>query len=132
MGTHEVASASAPTVLLVEDYEAFARLLRRAFASDGRFRVIGSVSDAASAIDMAAAHRPAVVVLDDVLPGMSGLDALPAIREVSPRSLVVMYSATLSTSSADEALELGAVAVVSKLDPIRVLLEVIGDSLALG
>lgn len=81
------------TVLIVDDHASFRRLARRLFEEAG-FRVVGEASDGRSAVAAAHELQPDLVLLDVMLPDISGLevarllDSLPAlaIMLVSSRS----------------------------------------------
>jgi DNA-binding response OmpR family regulator len=81
------------TVLIVDDHASFRRLARRLFEEAG-FLVVGEASDGGSAVEAARELAPSLVVLDVMLPDISGLevarsfDALPALSVllVSSRS----------------------------------------------
>jgi len=90
---------SAIRVLLVDDHTLFRRGLKALLAGDARFAVVGEAGDAGEAQRQAAALQPDVVLLDNHLPGVSGVAALVGLREVSPGSRVLML--TVSEDEAD-------------------------------
>lgn len=81
-------------VLVVDDTEDIRLLLRFALDHDERFVVVGEAGTGEDAVDHCRNDCPDVVLLDCMLPGMSGLDALPVIREACPRTKIVMTSAS--------------------------------------
>ena len=83
----------AKTVLLVDDAPDLRTLLQVALERDGRFVVVGEATNGAEAISMASGLQPDIIVLDQMMPVMSGLDALPRIRDVAPAAKVVLFSA---------------------------------------
>ncbi|MDQ4133923.1 MAG: EAL domain-containing protein, partial [Actinomycetota bacterium] len=91
------APASAPPdnrqrVLLVDDDGSMRRLLCL-LLEDGRgFTVVGEAADGREAVAVARHLRPDVVVLDLAMPGIGGLEALPAIHAVVPQSQIVVFS----------------------------------------
>lgn len=89
------------TVLIVDDAELFREALRAAFDSEG-FDVVAAASGAMEGIDLAKKHRPDLVMLDLLMPGMSGLEVVGAITKASPGSRVVLLT---SSESADDLLE---------------------------
>ena len=66
-------------VLVVDDHTLFRRGLVALLSADGRFEVVGEAGDAGEALRVAAAARPDVVLLDNHLPGVAGVDALPGL-----------------------------------------------------
>ena len=60
-----------PTVLIVDDAELFREALRAAFVQEG-FKVVAVAPDAMSAIDRLRESQPDLVILDLLMPGMSG------------------------------------------------------------
>ena len=86
-------------VLLVDDHTLFRRGLKALLAGDARFVVVGEAGDAGEAQRQAAVLQPDVILLDNHLPGVAGVDALAGLREVSPGSRVLML--TVSEDEAD-------------------------------
>jgi DNA-binding NarL/FixJ family response regulator len=78
------------------------------------FETVREATLATEAIALAELVQPDVVVLDLSLPGMSGLQAIPILRLVSPRSAVVVFSAYDIWREAS--LEAGAHSYVEKSD----------------
>ncbi|HVE46320.1 MAG TPA: EAL domain-containing protein [Acidimicrobiales bacterium] len=93
-------AASAPagplTVLLVDDQVTFRRAARTALELEGCFDVVAEAGDGAEAIRLAELHQPDLVLLDLVMPGMGGLEALPHILEVAPATKVAFLTALQS------------------------------------
>jgi diguanylate cyclase (GGDEF)-like protein/PAS domain S-box-containing protein len=80
-------------VLLVDDRREVRAAIKMAMELDGAFEVIAQAEDGTEAIDAAARLQPDMVVLDLVMPGMGGLEALASIRTVAPRAAVVLLTA---------------------------------------
>ena len=72
------------TVLIVDDAELFRAALAAAVKEEG-FEVIATAADAMSAISLAKEHQPDIVLLDVLMPGMSGLEVVAAINQESPK-----------------------------------------------
>jgi DNA-binding NarL/FixJ family response regulator len=89
----------AASVLIVDDHPLTREALSSLLGREG-FDVVGTAVSGQEAIECAEAVQPDLVLLDLTMPGMDGLTALPAIRERSPRSEVVV----LTASDAEEAL----------------------------
>ena len=81
---------------------------------DAGFETIREATLATEAISLAELSQPDVIVLDLSLPGMSGLQAIPILKLVSPRSVVVVFSAYDIWREAS--VEAGALSYVDKSD----------------
>jgi CheY-like chemotaxis protein len=79
------------TALIVDDHPSFRRFARKLLESAG-YVVVGDAEDGASAIDAVVALRPDVVLLDVMLPDMTGFDVAKALVDRSERPLVVLTS----------------------------------------
>lgn len=104
------------TAVIVDDSGSIRLLLKGILEGIG-LSVLQTVSNGHEAIEAARKHLPEVVTLDVDMPGMSGLIALPLIRDVSPQSKIVMV-----TGNADKALVQKAVAGGARgyiLKPLR-------------
>jgi len=78
------------SLFVVDDEESIREGVEAAFGSRYRIR---SFSDAESFLSAIRGEKPDMVLLDIGLPGMSGLDALQAIREIDPDILVIIITA---------------------------------------
>jgi DNA-binding NarL/FixJ family response regulator len=116
-------------VLVVDDDPAMRTLLRTALDLDPRFDLVDEAEDGLRAIALAATHQPDAVVLDAMMPDLNGIDAIPAIRAVSMRSQVVVFSALVSDQTMEIALAQGADAVLAKTASIEDLLTTLSAAL---
>ncbi len=103
------------SVLVVDDEPAFREGLRQALKQEGF--VVHLAADGEEALEVFDAHRPDLVLLDVMLPRMSGIDVCRRIRAVD-ETPVIMVSARNEEIDAVVALEVGADDYVSK--PYRV------------
>ena len=96
------------TVLVVDDHPDLCELLARLLRLGGHAAACST--DGAEALDLVRREPPGLVVLDVMMPGMSGLDVLAALR-ADPETAavpVVMYSAFADPAARRKALALGA------------------------
>ena len=96
------------TVLVADDAEATRQGLAELLADTSEFLCVASVGDARAAIAKAAHYQPDIAVLDVMMPSGGGLAAALGIREVSPRTRVLAYSAAADRSSVVQMLRNGA------------------------
>lgn len=115
------------TVVLADDVPELRRLLGQILHWSARFTVLGEAADGAEAIELAEEHEPDVLLLDISMPVMDGMEALPRIREVSPRTKIVVLSGFEAERLAKTALELGAAAYIEKGVPPSLLISELLD-----
>lgn len=106
---------SGPLILIVEDEASFVDALEIGLAREG-FRTLVA-TDGAEALDVFASARPDLVLLDVMLPRVSGIDVCRQIRQKS-KVPIIMVTAKASEIDTVVGLEVGADDYVAK--PYRV------------
>ena len=96
------------TLLVVDDHNLFRRGLVALLGQDPGLKVVGEAGDAAQAMRLAPALRPDVILLDNHLPGVTGVDAIRGLREVLPSSRVLMLTVSEDAQDLSTALRNGA------------------------
>ncbi len=100
---------SAPIrLLVVDDHTLFRRGLIALLAGDARFCVVAEAGDAGVAQRRAAEEQPDLILLDNHLPGVNGVDALAGLREAAPRARVLMLTVSEDQRDLAAALRAGA------------------------
>ncbi|MCP4458546.1 MAG: response regulator [Cytophagales bacterium] len=94
-------------ILIVDDSSYIRSMLKTTFEENG-YDVIGTAQDGESAIDLALELTPDVITLDNVLPDMTGIDVLKALKEKELISKVIMISAVGQQSTITEGIANGA------------------------
>jgi DNA-binding NarL/FixJ family response regulator len=97
------------TVLIVDDHEQLRALMRQIVAETSDLRVVGEAADGAEAMRLVQTLRPAIVLLDLGLPGVSGLEVLRWLKVEYPETKVIIvtvhtenaYRQTAEASGAD-------------------------------
>ena len=79
-------------VLIADDHALVRSGLRMLLESDGEYEVVAEAGNAEEAVRLARLEKPDVVLLDVVMPGRSGLDALADVREAAPEAKVLVLS----------------------------------------
>jgi two-component system, NarL family, nitrate/nitrite response regulator NarL len=79
-------------ILVVDDHKLFRRGLTALLSRDPQFLVIADAADAGEAQRRAHELQPDLILLDNHLPGVSGVDALPGLREAAPGARVLMLT----------------------------------------
>ncbi len=101
-------SPSPIRVLVVDDHTLFRRGLIALLSSQAQLQVVGEAGDAGNAERLAAELQPQVILLDNHLPGVSGVQALPAIKAAAPQAQVLMLTMSESEADLGAALRAGA------------------------
>ena len=94
-----------PLVLAVDDEAGILRLIKLELSTQG-FRVV-TAEDGTSALKMAEEHRPDILLLDIVMPDMTGLEVMRKLRE-RVNTPVILLTAKGSDSDKVKGLEMGA------------------------
>lgn len=115
------------TVVLADDVPELRRLLRQILHWSARFTVVAEAADGTEAIALAEEHEPDILLLDISMPVMDGMEALPRIRAVSPRTKVVVLSGFEAERLEQTALEIGAAAYIEKGVPPALLITALLD-----
>lgn len=100
------------TILVVEDDPRMQRILQRMFAAE-RYTVV-CAGDGKSGLELFHMHKPVAVVLDLILPNISGRELCQKFKAHSPDSPVIIVSAISEVVDKVLLLELGADDYVTK------------------
>ena len=112
-------------LLVVDDHTLFRRGLIALLSQSTAVEVVGEAGDAGEAQRRAAELQPDLVLLDNHLPGVRGVDALPGLKEAAPRTRVLMLTVSEDEADLAAALKGGAQGYVLKTIEGDALLEAI-------
>lgn len=101
-------------LLIVDDHQLVRSGLRRLLEAQEDMTVEDEAGNAADGIRLARLHKPDVVLLDVGMPGRSGVEAAPEIREAAPDARVLVVSMEDDPSYVREAFAAGASGYVLK------------------
>jgi DNA-binding NarL/FixJ family response regulator len=108
-------------VLIADDHPFIRMALIDLLAASGDICVVAECADGSEVVEAAARTEPDVVLMDLHMPGMSGLEAIRALRAAQPAVRVLVLTGSISADAAREALALGVAGVLSKGDGPDVL-----------
>jgi two-component system chemotaxis response regulator CheY len=108
--------------LVVDDSPHFLAVLRASLEARG-YEVCGEAADGASAIEQAKVLKPDAVILDLVMPGLNGMEAAAVLKNVMPRTLLIMLTFHEDQIKSTPASAFGIKAVISKADGLSKLIE---------
>jgi two-component system, NarL family, nitrate/nitrite response regulator NarL len=106
----------ATRVLIVDDHPLTRDALAALLTAHG-FDVAGLAGDGEEAVQAARRLQPQLVLLDLSMPGLSGIDALPRLREAAPGAEVVVLTASGTEDNLLAAIRGGAAGYLLKTEP---------------
>ena len=110
-------------VLIVDDEDDMRALVRNLIEiADNGLAVTGEAADGDEALRRWREDRPDVVLLDQRMPGRSGLETAEVILRESPNQAVILFTAFLEHDIRQRAENLGVKACVKKDDARKVIL----------
>jgi two-component system response regulator NreC len=107
-------TSSQTTVVIADDHTVVRQGLRLLIEHEDGLQVVAEAGTVPDAERMTRTHRPSVLVLDLTMPGGSGLDAIPRLREDAPETAIVVLTMQDEPAFARRALQAGALGFVLK------------------
>jgi DNA-binding NarL/FixJ family response regulator len=78
------------------------------------FEVIGEAADGQEALELCSRLKPDLVLMDVIMPRMSGIEAVRAIKRELPHTIVLMMTASVDPNHLAEAIKVGAAGYILK------------------
>ena len=110
-------------ILIVDDHPLLREGISMVLAHESDIALVGAASTGQEAISMYATTRPNLILMDLRLPDMSGIEAMIAIREVSPRAKVVILTTFEGDAEVTRALTAGAAGYLLKTMPRKQIVD---------
>jgi two-component system nitrate/nitrite response regulator NarL len=95
-------------LMVVDDHPLFRRGLVALLTQDERFVVLHEAADAGEAVRCVAREQPDLILLDNHLPGVRGVDAIAGLKEVAPEVKILMLTVSENEQDLSAALKAGA------------------------
>ena len=99
--------SSAVRILIIDDSDLCCSILSIILRSDN-YKIVGIANDADAGVKLAQACKPDIIMLDIVMPGVSGIEAIQPIKAVAPNALVLMVSGIEDNDMVVQAIQAGA------------------------
>lgn len=116
-------------ILVVDDHTLFRRALTSLLRDAQGLQVVGDAADAGEAIRRAAELQPDVILLDNHLPGVLGINAITSLREAAPAARVIMLTVSEDEADLSAALRAGASGYLLKTIEGDALADAIGRAM---
>ena len=94
------------------------------------FSEVHSAVDADAAMELFEKHSPDIIFIDIILPGKSGLDVAKEIREINPKQIIVIVSASNDMGNISEAVKIGVNNFIRKPIDTDKMIDVLKDIVA--
>ncbi|MBI5691521.1 MAG: response regulator transcription factor [Verrucomicrobia bacterium] len=117
-------------VVVADDHDSVRAILRALFAAEGDIDVIAEASNGREAVEIVAAARPDLVMMDLNMPLLDGISATRESLRASPESKVLVFSANRDPAMVQRAAEAGAVGYLYKPATRQMLLSAVREVLA--
>lgn len=95
-------------VLVVDDHTLFRRGLIALLSQDNRFLVGCEAADMGEALRCVAKQLPDIILLDNHMPGVRGIDGIPSLKEAAPTARILMLTVSENEEDLVNALRAGA------------------------
>jgi DNA-binding NarL/FixJ family response regulator len=102
------------TVLLVDDHTIVRQGLKALLNSEKNITILGEAQTGREAVELAAQHRPMVVIMDLAMPRLNGAEATRQILKSAPSTKVIVLSTYGDDEHVQQALAAGAAAYLLK------------------
>jgi DNA-binding NarL/FixJ family response regulator len=114
-------------VVIIEDDETIRTGFTYLINASNNYRVINSYPNAESAFANLAADEPQVILLDIELPGIKGIEAIPKIRQILPKTHILMLTVYDNEENVFRALTKGAAGYLVKSDSTERIMDAIQE-----
>ena len=95
-------------LLVVDDHPLFRRGMIALLSQDDRFEIVGEAGDVGEALRVLAKTQPDLLLLDNHLPGVKGLDAIASLKAERPNLRILMLTVSEDEEDLLKALQYGA------------------------
>jgi DNA-binding NarL/FixJ family response regulator len=105
-------------VAIIDDHVVLNEMLAQAVGVIDGYDSVGWAANASDALALCRREQPDIIVLDLVLPKVSGLSLLNELREICPKARFVIFSGNLTSTAIRSVLAAGVHAIVGKGSPL--------------
>ncbi|WPJ98137.1 sigma-54 dependent transcriptional regulator [Coraliomargarita algicola] len=117
-----------PKVLVIDDDNDLRYSLKRVLS--GRQYEVLEAASGEEGLSMAEQHNPHVILLDNRMGGMSGMEALQHLRGINPNAMIILMTAYGTTQTTIEAMKFGAFDYIMKPFDLKKILTLTESAIA--
>ena len=122
------AAQSQPKILVIDDDDDLRYSLKRVFS--GRQYEVVEADSGETGLKVAEKELPDVILLDNRMKGMSGIEALQHLRGINPNAMIILMTAYGTTQTTIEAMKFGAFDYIMKPFDLKKILSITEAALA--
>ena len=113
-------------VLIVEDTEPLSDLIREILDQSG-YEVVGQAYNGSESISMFMEKKPDLVLMDIMLPDMSGIDACKMILDIDNNTRIIVITALSRKEIKEDCLDVGCRAILTKPFRLKELVNIVNE-----
>jgi two-component system, chemotaxis family, chemotaxis protein CheY len=102
------------SIVVAEDNAVVREVLRGIIRQDKSLKLVAEAANGQTALEIVGQHKPHLLCLDVLMPGMDGIAVLRKIKEDQPDTRVIIVTGQATSDVVKEALSLGAHGFVVK------------------
>lgn len=110
--------AAKPSIVVADDHPVIGTLLSKFLATAG-YRLAGVAADGEAALKLCRAHKPDLLITDLVMPKLSGVEVLAALRAEGLPTRALVFTSLETPDALHEAMVNGAYAFLAKSTPFE-------------
>ena len=114
-------------ILIADDHAILRTGLRKVLSATNNIDVIAEAEDGIQTVKLAEHYQPTVVLLDILMPKLTGIEAVPKIRQVCQFTFIIMFTAFEDIDHIERALKAGADGYISKGVSPQYLIEALNN-----
>jgi NarL family two-component system response regulator LiaR len=112
-------------LVITDDHPMMREALLTALAEEPDMKVVGEASSGLEVLKLAQKYQPDVILMDLLMPGMDGLEAIGRILEANPEAKILVITSLEDEDKILAAIQAGALGYFPKTAPRAYLLEAI-------
>jgi DNA-binding NarL/FixJ family response regulator len=118
------------TIILADDHQVLREALRMLLDMQPDLQVVAETGDGLEALELTEKHKPDVLIVDMMMPGLSGVEVARRTKRLSPATKVIVLSMHDAGSYVLESLQAGVAGYVLKKSSSQELVLAIRQALA--
>lgn len=118
------------SILIADDHQVVRLGLRTLLEAEPDFKVVGEAKDGLEAKALVDRLKPAVLVVDMMMPGLNGLEVIRQVGTLSPNTRAIVLSMQANEAYVLEALKHGAAGYILKQSDLNEVVRAVHDVLA--